>query len=141
MEIEDYFNELVLKLEQHTGGSFKPQIEIEYEDEEWGALDDTLHLPGGFRLDINLSVDMRPQPARRAYPAWRLYAFQLRDPQDQLIWRFDDWPHHPGFSGFPHHKHNGADGNASEGRIASIRQLLDVIEGSLPQTSHSDQTP
>ena len=57
-----------------------------------------------YRLHVTLTVD-----TTYGYPAWMIYAFHFQDADDRTIFRYDNWPHHPGLPTFPHHKHVGGD--------------------------------
>ncbi|MEX2236882.1 MAG: DUF6516 family protein [Dehalococcoidia bacterium] len=141
MHLEDYFEDVVRTLEQGTGGQFPSHLEIEYRDEEWGAITDTLSLPNGWKLDVKLSVDMRLRGRLSVFPEWRSYSFQLRDATHRLVWRFDNWPHHLSIAGFPHHKHAGQEEQVQVGRISSLRELLRELEDSLPAVVAATRRP
>jgi hypothetical protein len=36
-----------------------------------------------------------------------MYSFHYQNSNDELIFRYDDTPHHPEVTSFPHHKHSG----------------------------------
>ncbi|MBI4631452.1 MAG: hypothetical protein HZB17_05825 [Chloroflexi bacterium] len=36
-----------------------------------------------------------------------MYSFHYQNSKDELIFRYDDTPHHPEVTSFPHHKHSG----------------------------------
>ena len=54
------------------------------------------------------------------------YRFHLINKEGDMIFRYDNAPHHRDISSFPHHKH--LPGNVSESNEKSIMDVLDEIE-------------
>ena len=55
------------------------------------------------------------------------YSYHWADAQNNLIRRWDNTPHHPTLSGFPHHIHDGATGSAVPSSPTNIFAVLDEI--------------
>lgn len=55
------------------------------------------------------------------------YSYHWANTQGNLIRRWDNTPHFPGLSGFPHHVHVGAAGTVVPGQPVSIFVVLDEI--------------
>lgn len=54
------------------------------------------------------------------------YSYHWQDAQNQLILRWDNAPHHPHLTSFPHHRHEG--GAVHESPRLSIDEVLIEIE-------------
>lgn len=54
------------------------------------------------------------------------YSYHWQDAQNKLIVRWDNAPHHPRISSFPHHRHEG--GGVHESPRVSIDEVLLEIE-------------
>lgn len=54
------------------------------------------------------------------------YRFHLINKEGDMVFRYDNAPHHRDISSFPHHKH--LPGNVSESNEKSIMDVLDEIE-------------
>ncbi|MGH7595145.1 MAG: toxin-antitoxin system TumE family protein [bacterium] len=54
------------------------------------------------------------------------YSYHWQDAQNQLIIRWDNAPHHPHLTTFPHHRHEG--GAVHENPRVSIDEVLAEIE-------------
>lgn len=55
------------------------------------------------------------------------YSYHWADESNQLILRWDNTPHHPNLSGFPHHLRDGAKSTVEAGQPVSIFEVLDEI--------------
>jgi hypothetical protein len=56
-------------------------------------------------------------------PLKKKYKYHFRDLDDELVFRYDNVPHHPEIKTFPHHKH-------SKGKIAESNEpdLIEVLQ-------------
>jgi len=54
------------------------------------------------------------------------YRFHLMDKEGNMVFRYDNAPHHKDVSSFPHHKH--LSGNVAESDDKGIMDVLDEIE-------------
>jgi len=62
----------------------------------------------------------------------RMYSYHYQDTNAALIFRYDDTPHHPGLSTFPHHKHAGSEGNVVTATPPDLSIILREIEAIHP---------
>ena len=69
-------------------------------------------------LDLSLFI----QKTGRALSVDK-YRFHYMDRQSRMIFRYDNAPHHPGLSSFPHHKHL-----SNRTITASFKELSDILE-------------
>ena len=54
----------------------------------------------GYLLELNEAVIVEATTLTRLY-----YRYHFQDDKNNLIFRYDNAPHFPGFINFPHHKH------------------------------------
>ncbi len=62
----------------------------------------------------------------------RVYSFHWQENNDRLLLRWDNAPHFPLLSTFPHHRHN-ADGTVSEHPPARFEEVIKEITQSLSE--------
>lgn len=55
------------------------------------------------------------------------YSFHLQNKNDELIFRWDNAPHHPELDNFPYHLHD-KNNTAISGKIITLEELLDFIK-------------
>ena len=55
------------------------------------------------------------------------YSYHWADAENGLIRRWDNAPHYPDLSGFPHHVHHGATGEVTPGKPMNIFAVLDEM--------------
>ena len=58
----------------------------------------------------------------------RKYGYDWRDVNNNLIIRWDNSPHHPSISTFPHHKHVSIETNILESPEMTLEDVLDFIK-------------
>ncbi len=58
----------------------------------------------------------------------RKYSYDWRDDANNLIIRWDNSPHHPYISTFPHHKHVSVENNILESNEMTLEDALDFIK-------------
>ena len=65
------------------------------------------------------------------------YVYQYMDTNGNLVFRYDNTGHHKklGLQTYPHHKHDGGEGNVVASSAPDLAEVLDEIEGQvqLPQ--------
>jgi len=59
------------------------------------------------------------------------YSYHWSAVDGTLIQRWDNTPHHPSLSGFPHHIHQHAEENIKPGPPISIFAVLDIIKNTI----------
>ncbi len=57
-----------------------------------------------------------------------MYSYHYQAPDDTLIFRYDDTPHHLQLTTFPHHKHDGNEKQIVAALPPTLRLVLDEIE-------------
>jgi hypothetical protein len=57
-----------------------------------------------------------------------MYSYHYQGGNNQLIFCYDDIPHHPELAGFPYHKHAGLDANPATSEPLSFAEVLAEIE-------------
>jgi len=87
-----------------------------------GLIRGDLYFADGSRLHFRELVEVQAQVVRRMYS----YHYQAAD--TTLIFRYDDTPHHPDLSTFPHHKHDGSEGNVVAVTPPDLPGVLREIE-------------
>jgi hypothetical protein len=75
----------------------------------------------GALLHFRELIDLESKPPRLMYS----YHYQRADAS--LVFRYDDTPHHPEVSTFPHHKHQLAEQNALAVEPPTLATVLDEI--------------
>jgi hypothetical protein len=60
----------------------------------------------------------------------KMYSYQYMNAQNDLIFRYDNTEHHRklNLSNFPHHKHDGSEGNVISSNSPSLADVLKEIE-------------
>jgi len=88
-----------------------------------GYLRARLTLSDGSRLEFSEYVQRAPDDQIHIVT----YSYHWADAQDDLIRRWDNTPHFPHLSGFPHHVHDGSTGTVGPGQPVNIFVVLDEV--------------
>lgn len=59
------------------------------------------------------------------------YSYHWADSAGNLLWRWDNTPHHPGLPVFPHHRHEGKTGEVASAKPVNLLAVLDEIAARL----------
>ena len=94
-----------------------------------GFIRGDLYFADGSRLHFRELVEVQVQVVRR------MYSYHYQDAGTALIFRYDDTPHHPGLSNFPHHKHVGSEAHVIPTTPPDLSAVLREIEVIHPLTS------
>lgn len=83
-------------------------IEIEYlmvddQPDEPARIKGWLKFPNGSQLILNEAIDLHDEQIVKSR-----YAYHYQDESNNLIFRYDNAPHHPYIFTYPHHKHIGS---------------------------------
>jgi hypothetical protein len=62
------------------------------------------------------------------------YSFHWQSPDENLIYRWDNAPHHPELSTFPHHIHESDDVRVLPHEAIDVAGVLEKIEKVLPES-------
>ena len=94
-----------------------------------GFIRGDLYFADGSRLHFRELVEVQVQVVRR------MYSYHYQDAEAALIFRYDDTPHHPSLSNFPHHKHAGSETDVIPATPPDLPTVLGEIEVIYPLTS------
>jgi hypothetical protein len=106
--------------------SSSPIVLSSYIEKHYGPDGTTLYLRGGLRfidssiLEIALFASESPSGIDVDK-----YRFQYMSADGQMIFRYDNAPHHPGMTSFPHHKHTSH--KAMPSSMPDLKDLLNEI--------------
>lgn len=56
-----------------------------------------------------------------------MYAYHYQSPDGIMIFRYDNTPHFPNLTTFPHHKHEGSESNVTASVAKDIQAVLNEI--------------
>jgi hypothetical protein len=62
----------------------------------------------------------------------RMYSYHYQRADAVMVFRYDDTPHFPSLSGFPHHKHVGTEGDVVTADTPALSDILREIEAMYP---------
>ena len=86
-----------------------------------GLIRGDIYFVDGALLHFRHLIDLESSPSRLMYS----YHYQRADAS--LVFRYDDTPHHPEISTFPHHKHELGEQNAVATEPPTLATVLDEI--------------
>lgn len=75
----------------------------------------------GALLHFRELIDLESSPPRL------MYSFHYQRTDASLVFRYDDTPHHPEISTFPHHKHEQSEQTALAAEPPTLATVLDEI--------------
>lgn len=84
----------------------------------------TLMFPDGSQLVFNEAIKLHDKQIKKTR-----YAYHYQDGSNNLIFRYDNAPHHPHIFTYPHHKHVGSAIEPSQN--PDLGDVLSEIEGLL----------
>lgn len=90
-----------------------------------GFLRGSLYFADGSVLHVREYVSVQNDVERY------MYAYQYQDSEGILVFRYDNSPHFPHLSTFPHHKHDGSEPNVINATPARLAAVLDEIRSLL----------
>ena len=91
-----------------------------------GLIRGDLYFADGSRLHFRELVEAEDKVIRR------MYSYHYQDTDANLIFRYDDTPHHPDLDTFPHHKHDGGEMNVVTAVPPDLPAVLREIEAIHP---------
>jgi hypothetical protein len=86
-----------------------------------GLIRGDIYFVDGALLHFRELIDLESSPSRLMYS----YHYQRAD--TSLVFRYDDTPHHPELSTFPHHKHEQGEQNVFAAEPPTLANVLDEI--------------
>ena len=123
MQVKDYFAEIQNLLQR---SAFIENVDVEYDvkSKNIGIIQGTLEMIDGFTLQfmelINIERDKITRPK---------YRFHLMNVNDEMIFRYDNAPHHPEIATHPHHKHVKGESVPKQSKGVGLKEVLFEIEG------------
>ena len=120
MLIEAYVQAL-LDLVANAPDVATSDIALDKRGPQAGLIRGDITFADGALLHFRELVDLESSPSRIMYS----YHYQRADAS--LVFRYDDTPHHPEVSTFPHHKHEHAEQNALAAKPPMLATVLDEI--------------
>ncbi|MBL7117756.1 MAG: hypothetical protein ISS94_03100 [Candidatus Syntrophoarchaeum sp.] len=124
MQVKDYFLEIQNLLRM---SAFIENVDVEYEvkSKTVGLIHGSIGTVDGSTLQflelINIKGDEITRPK---------YRFHLMDSADKMVFRYDNAPHHPEVTTYPHHKHIRGEEKPKPSKEIGLRGvLLEIEEG------------
>jgi len=119
--IEDYFRDL---LDIIASGTFIRSSEIIFDKRSStvGFVRGAVYFTDESTLHIRELIDLRKSPVRV------MYVYHYQNDAGKFVFRYDNTPHHPELTSFPHHKHTPAGVNAMAGEPPELEELFSEIE-------------
>jgi hypothetical protein len=91
-----------------------------------GLIRGDLYFADGSRLHFRELVEAQDEVVRR------MYSYHYQDADANLIFRYDDTPHHPDLNTFPYHKHDGSETSVVAATPPNLPAVLREIEAIHP---------
>jgi hypothetical protein len=123
--IEDYMQAL-LNTAAHSPIVRASNIQLDKRTNRSGLIRGDLFLGDGSRLYFRELVSVEDQVVRF------MYSYHYQDASGQLVFRYDDTPHHTEIDSFPHHKHIGQEGDVFSSDPPTLPGVLGEIEKIFP---------
>lgn len=123
--IEDYLQLLLTEVVDSPVVSAS-SIVLDKRTNRSGLIRGDLFFLDGSRLHFRELVDIEDEVVRL------MYSYHYQDLTEQLIFRYDDTPHHPELAGFPHHKHIQQEANVKASEPPTLAGVLTEIEHIFP---------
>ena len=122
--MKDYFSELQNLLRR---SAFTENVDVEYEakSKTVGLIHGTVGMVDGSTLQFMELVNIKRDRITRPK-----YRFHFMDSADKMVFRFDNAPHHPEVTTYPHHKHIRGEEKPKPSKEIGLRGvLLEIEEG------------
>jgi hypothetical protein len=100
-------------------GAESAEVDFEPDSSISGMIEGVIYFYDGSRLEVTERVKLE-----RRRPVKTIYVYQYVR-AGESVFRYDNAPHHPGLSNFPHHKHVGS--KRLSAIEPSLNQILDEI--------------
>jgi hypothetical protein len=119
--IEDYVQSL-LEASAHSPIVRASNITLDKRTNRSGLIRGDLYFPDGSKLFFRELAEIQDVVIRL------MYSYHYQGSDDRLIFRYDDTPHHPEFSSFPHHKHSKSELDVMQSKPPDLYLFLTEIE-------------
>ena len=132
MRVEEYFTELQQIIDRF---SFRAATETTFDQRSTyqGFFRGIIFLTDESVLHVREYVDTENGIDRF------VYAYQYMDPDQRLVFRYDNAPHHSrlGLASFPHYKHDGSETNIVASSAPTLAEVLNEIENRMGELQRS----
>ena len=122
MQVKDYFAE-IQNLLQKSALIENVNIEYDIKSKDIGIVQGTLEIIDGSTLQF---VDLIKTKGDKI--THLKYRFHLMDTNDQMVFRYDNAPHHPEIVTHPHHKHVKGESMPRQSEEVGLKDVLLEIE-------------
>ena len=119
--IEDYFRQ-VETLITNTGIIHSSSITYDKRSTYIGLIRGDIYFLDGSLLHLREFVNVEHGIERY------MYAYHYQRPDGTLVFRYDNTPHFPALSTFPHHKHEGSESNVVSASPPDLQAILTEIQ-------------
>lgn len=122
--IEDYFRQIETIL---ATASFIHSSSLTYDKRstDIGFIRGDIYFLDGSQLHLREFVNVEHGTERY------MYAYHYQNSDGAFVFRYDNSPHFPNLSTFPHHKHEASETNILEASIPDLQAVLAEIQGFL----------
>ena len=122
MQVIDYFSEIQSLIRSSI---FVENVDVEYEvkSRSIGIVHGILGLIDGSTLQFMELVNIKRDNMIRLK-----YRFHLTNVNDEMVFRYDNAPHHPEIATYPHHKHVKGEKVPRRSKEVGLKDVLLEIE-------------
>jgi len=122
MQVIDYFSEIQSRIRSSI---FVENVDVEYEvkSRSIGIVHGILGMIDGSTLQFMELVNIKRDKMIRLK-----YRFHLMAVNDEMVFRYDNSPHHPEISTYPHHKHVKGEEVPRRSKEVGLKDVLLEIE-------------
>ena len=122
MQVIDYFSEIQSLIRSSI---FVENVDVEYEvkSRSIGIVHGILGMIDGSTLQFMELVNIKSDKMIRLK-----YRFHLMTVNDEMVFRYDNSPHHPEISTYPHHKHVKGEEVPRRSKEVGLKDVLLEIE-------------
>ena len=122
MQVIDYFSEIQSLIRSSI---FVENVDVEYEvkSRSIGIVHGILGLIDGSTLQFMELVNIKRDKMTRLK-----YRFHLTNVTDEMVFRYDNAPHHPEIATYPHHKHVNGEEMPRRSKEVGLKDVLLEIE-------------
>ena len=123
MQVIDYFSEIQSLIRSSI---FVENVDVEYEvkSRSIGIVHGILGMIDGSTLQFMELVNIK-----RDKVIHLKYRFHLMNVNDEMVFRYDNAPHHPEITTYPHHKHVTGEKVPRRSKEVELKGVLLEIEG------------
>lgn len=120
--MKDYFSEIQNLLRR---SAFIENVDVKYEakSKTVGLIHGNIGMVDGSTLQFLELIDRKDEEIIRPK-----YRFHFMDSADKMIFRYDNAPHHPKVTTYPHHKHIRGEEKPKPSKEIGLRDVLSEIE-------------